>query len=131
MLERAGAATVKGSARRSKAAPEPESPEPSPKRPLLRRWGAAAAILLTAGLAVLFVANSIAVNELLSSITSVEAERDAARQENERLRAELLRLMSVERVTEQALGMGLIQPEAPPISLPMPGTNDDAEQGGR
>jgi len=40
--------------------------------------------------------------------------------ENERLRADLLRLMSVERVTSMASHqLGMVQPAQPPVSLPV------------
>jgi len=89
-------------------------------RPFLRRWTAAAMLLVAAGLAVLYISNAIAVNSLMTDITSIERERDAARNENERLRAELLRLMSVERVTSIASGkLGMVQPARPPVTLKM------------
>lgn len=90
-----------------------------PKRRAARRWLAAALVLATALLTVAFVANAIKVNELLAAITSVEAERNAVMQQNERLRAELLRLMSVEQVTARAAELGMVQPEVPPAGLPL------------
>lgn len=90
-----------------------------PKRRAARRWMAAALVLATALLTVAFVANAIKVNELLAAITSVEAERNAVMQQNERLRAELLRLMSVEQVTARAAELGMVQPEVPPAGLPL------------
>ncbi|MGE3799983.1 MAG: FtsL-like putative cell division protein [Candidatus Kapaibacterium sp.] len=86
-------------------------------RSFLHRWSAVGLILLASVLAVLFVANAIHVNDLLRNVTSVEAERDEVRRENERLRAELTRLMSVEQITERAAAIGMIQPERPPIGL--------------
>ncbi|MCE2503726.1 MAG: hypothetical protein J4G05_06680 [Chlorobi bacterium] len=88
-----------------------------PQRSFLSRWSAAGLILVAAALAVLFVANAIHVNELLRGVTSVEAERDAVKRENEGLRAELTRLMSVDQITERATGIGMIQPEKPPKAL--------------
>ena len=98
------------------------------KHPNVRRWMAAGLILGTALLTVAFVANAIKVNELLGAITSVEAERDAVGQQNERLRAELLRLMSVEQVTSRAVELGLVQPEVPPIALPLRNAASEIEQ---
>ncbi len=75
-------------------------------------------LLGAATLATLYIANAIAVNDLLGDITSLEHERDLAQTENEKLRAELLRMMSVERVT--TLGrdrLGLVQPAQPPQEL--------------
>ena len=91
--------------------------EEGTKRSFLHRWSAAGLILLASLLAVLFVANAIYVNELLSSVTSIEGERDEVRRENERLRGELTRLMSVEQITGRAAASGMIQPERPPIAL--------------
>lgn len=87
-------------------------------RPFIRRWLTAALLLMAALLVVLYVSNSIAINDLLERITSLERERDIVRGENERLRGELLRLMSVERVSSIATGrLGLIEPARPPIAL--------------
>lgn len=91
------------------------------RRSLLRRWTAAALILGTAVLAVLFVANAIKVNELLGSITSVEGEIESVRRNNEQLRAELLRLMSVEQITDRAEKLGMVHPDVPPAPLPVKG----------
>lgn len=86
-------------------------------------------LLGAATLATLYIANAIAVNDLLGDITSLEHERDLAQTENEKLRAELLRLMSVERVT--TLGrdrLGLVQPAQPPQELlPTPRAADEAQ----
>lgn len=68
---------------------------------------------------ILYVSNAIAVNDLLGRITSIEHERDGIRRENERLRAELLRLMSVRRVTSMATEqLGMVQPARPPVAMP-------------
>jgi cell division protein FtsL len=76
-------------------------------------------LLVAAALAVLYIANAIAVNDLLTDITSLERERDVVRAENERLRAELLRLMSVERISSVASEkLGMVQPAQPPVGLP-------------
>ena len=87
------------------------------RRSFFHRWSAAGLILLGSILAVLFVANAIHVNDLLRNVTSVEGERDEVKRENERLRAELTRLMSVEQISERAVAIGMIQPERPPIAL--------------
>ena len=92
-------------------------------RSILHRWSAAGLILLGAILAVLFVANAIYVNELLRGVTSVEAERDAIKRENEQLRAELTRLMSVEEITGRAEEIGMIQPQRPPTGLVLKNKN--------
>ena len=89
----------------------------TPGGSFLRRWSAAGLILLASVLAVLFVANAIYVNELLRGVTSLEAERDVIKRENEGLRAELTRLTSVEQITERAVKIGMIQPEKPPVGL--------------
>lgn len=86
-------------------------------KPFLRRWMAAGMLLAAALLATLYIANAIAVNSLLADITSLEGERDAVRRENEKLRSELLRLMSVDRVTASAGKFGLVLPPVPPQSL--------------
>jgi cell division protein FtsL len=79
-------------------------------------------LLVSAVLAVIYVSNAIAVNDLLSRITSLERERDGARGENDRLRSELLRLMSVERVSAVAAEkLGMTQPAHPPVPLSVPG----------
>jgi cell division protein FtsL len=89
-------------------------------------------LLLAAGLAVLYISNAIAVNSLMADITSIERECDAARNENERLRAELLRLMSVERVTSIASQkLGMVQPATPPVTLKVEGgavAEDNSQQ---
>lgn len=91
-------------------------------RPFIRRWITAGMLMTAALLAVLYVSNSIAINDLLEQITSLERERDLVRGENERLRGELLRLMSVERVSALASErLGLVQPARPPIALPAQG----------
>jgi cell division protein FtsL len=93
---------------------------PAGARRFIRRWITAGMLLVAAALAVVYVSNAIAVNKLLSEITSLERERDAVRGDNERLRAELLRLMSVERVTTLATEqLGMVQPARPPIALPL------------
>jgi hypothetical protein len=72
-------------------------------------------LLGSALLAVLYISNAIAVNDLLSDIASLEHDRDIARADNEKLRAEMLRLMSVERVTTLASSrLGMVQPAQPP-----------------
>lgn len=78
-------------------------------------------LLAAASLVVLYVANSIVVNDLLTDVTSLERERDLVRNDNEKLRADLLKLMSVERVTTLAAErLGMIQPTQPPIVLKSP-----------
>lgn len=105
-------------ARRSPKAPQMELPEPGVVRPFLRRWVTAAMLLAGAVLATLYISNAIAVNDLLASIASLEHDRDVARGENEKLRAELLKLMAVERVTSIASGqLGMVQPIQPPQSI--------------
>lgn len=87
----------------------------------VRRWFAAGTLLLASGLIVLYVANSIAINNLMADITSLERERDLTRNENEKLRADLLKLMAVERVSNLAQGkLGMMQPTAPPVLLQEP-----------
>jgi hypothetical protein len=97
-------------------------PEPSrgAVRPFLRRWLAASMLLGSALLAVLYISNAIAVNDLMSDIASLEHDRDIARADNEKLRAEMLRLMSVERVTSLASSrLGMVQPAQPPQMMGM------------
>lgn len=87
-------------------------------RPFIRRWLTAALLMLGAIVVILYVSNAIAVNDLLGKITSIEHERDGVRSENERLRAELLRLMSVRRVTSLASErLGMVQPARPPVAV--------------
>jgi hypothetical protein len=95
---------------------------PAGSRPA-RRWLTALMLFVAAALAVAYIANAIAVNNLVGSIASLEREREGVRSENERLRGELLRMMSVERVTALASGpLGLVSPQRPPIALsPNPG----------
>ena len=110
-----------GSAKSDQADTGSENGGGRSRRSLLRRWTAAALILGTAVLAVLFVANAIKVNELLGSITSVEGEIESVRRSNEQLRAELLRLMSVEQITDRAEELGMVHPDVPPAPLPVNG----------
>lgn len=87
----------------------------------VRRWFAAGILLLASGLIVLYVANSIAINNLMADITSLERERDLTRNANEKLRADLLKLMAVERVSNLAQeNLGMMQPTAPPVLLQEP-----------
>lgn len=124
-----GASSSKSATKSRGASPGPAAGEPGrPKRPAMRRWMAAGLILATALLTVVFVGNAIKVNELLAAITSVEAERNAIQQQNERLRAELLRLMSVEQVTARAVQLGMVQPEVPPVALPLKNAASETEQ---
>ena len=75
-------------------------------------------LFVAASLAVAYIANAIAVNDLVESIASLERERDAVRSDNESLRGQLVRMMSVERVTALAKQrIGLITPERPPYAL--------------
>jgi len=75
-------------------------------------------LLAGAVLATLYISNAIAVNDLMANIASLEHDRDLARGENEKLRAELLKLMAVERVTSIASGqLGMVQPIQPPQSI--------------
>jgi len=90
-------------------------------RSFLRRWLAAGTLLAAALLVVLYVANAIVVNDLLTDVTSLERECDMVRNENEKLRADLLKLMAVERVTTLASQrLGMVQPTQPPIALKRP-----------
>jgi hypothetical protein len=90
-------------------------------RSFLRRWLAAGTLLAAALLVVLYVANAIVVNDLLTDVTSLERECDMVRNENEKLRADLLKLMAVERVTTLASQrLGMVQPTQPPIALNRP-----------
>jgi hypothetical protein len=85
-------------------------------------------LLVSAALAVLYISNAIAVNDIMSQIASLEREGDIVRVENERLRADLLRLMSVERVTSMASHqLGMVQPAQPPVSLPVAGSGTASE----
>lgn len=75
-------------------------------------------LFVAAALAVAYISNAIAVNNLVDAIASLERERDAVRSDNERLRGELLRMMSVERVTAQATSrLGLVSPQQAPRAL--------------
>jgi hypothetical protein len=90
---------------------------PAARRPA-RRWLTALMLFVAASLAVAYIANAIAVNNLVSSIASLEREHDEVRSDNEQLRGELLRMMSVERVTALAEErVGLVSPQRPPIAL--------------
>jgi|GEM_PF-2324988 len=103
---------------RHRPAGETRPVEPGKVRPFLRRWLTAGMLLGAALLAVLYISNAIAVNDLMATISSLEHERDVVRRENEKLRAEMLRLMSVERVTSIAAGrLGMVQPARPPLAL--------------
>jgi len=94
-------------------------------------------LLGAALLATLYISNAIAVNDLLANIASLEHERDMARVDNEKLRAELLRLMSVERVTTLASSrLGMVQPAQPPQMMgaavgnrPQPAPRADSTRG--
>lgn len=86
-------------------------------RLFVRRWLAAAMMLVAALLALFFVANAIAVNELMENVTRLEAERNAERRQNEGLRSELTRLTSVDRIVEAAAAIGMVEPERPPRTI--------------
>jgi hypothetical protein len=87
-------------------------------------------LLAAAVLATLYISNAIAVNDLMVSIASLEHDRDAARANNEKVRAELLKLMAVERVTSIAAGrLGMVQPVQPPLAL-SPGTRAELPAAG-
>lgn len=76
-------------------------------------------LMLASLIAVLYIANAIAVNDLMVDITSLERERDVVLRENEQLRADLLRLMSVDRIAGIATrSLGLTMPLQPPRSIP-------------
>lgn len=100
---------------------EPALPLPAGKgkvRPFLRRWLTAGMLLGASLLAIFYISNAIAVNDLTATISSLEHEGDVVRRENEKLRAEMLRLMSVERVTSLAAErLGMVQPARPPLAL--------------
>lgn len=112
------------SRRRRKASPAAvadAAPATTKRALFVRRWFAAGALVLASGLIVLYVANSIAINNLMADITSLERERDLARNENEQLRADLLKLMAVERISNLAQQqLGMMQPAAPPVLLQEP-----------
>lgn len=79
-------------------------------------------LFVAATLAVAYISNAIAVNNLVDAIASLEREHDEVRSDNERLRGELLRMMSVERVAALAVErLGLVTPQRPPIALTRPG----------
>src|SRR5687767_15019462 len=108
--ERVRSARTNGSARVTKSVPSKAVGTAA------RRWLTAAMLFVAAALCVAYIANAIAVNNLVDAIASLERERDAVRSDNERLRGELLRMMSVERVTTQAgERLGLVVPP-PPIA---------------
>lgn len=119
---RVGSARSNGSARTTKSSPKSASRWSIGTA--ARRWLTAAMLFVAASLAVAYIANAIAVNNLVDAIGSLERERDAVRSDNERLRGELLRMMSVERVTAQASKqLGLISPQRPPVALGPLGTS--------
>ncbi len=75
-------------------------------------------LLGSALVVVLYVANAIVVGHLIGDVTSLERERDLVRNDNEKLRGELLKLMAVERVTNMAAQrLDMVQPLRPPIVL--------------
>ncbi|MEP7217698.1 MAG: FtsL-like putative cell division protein, partial [Bacteroidota bacterium] len=87
-------------------------------RPFFRRWMAAMLLMVASVLAVLYISNAIAVDDLLTDIASLEHDRDQARSDNEKLRAELLKLMAVDRITSLASArFGLTQPAEPPLMI--------------
>lgn len=105
------------SSRTSTSQPVVSKTRAAGRRPA-RRWLTAALLFVAASLAVAYIANAIAVNNLVESIASLERERDAVRSDNESLRGQLVRMMSVERVTALAKQrIGLISPERPPYAL--------------
>lgn len=76
-------------------------------------------LLASSAIAVLYIANAIAVNDLMVDIASLQEERDVVLRSNEQLRAELLRLMSVDRITGIATrNLGMTMPARPPQTIP-------------
>jgi cell division protein FtsB len=117
-------------ARRQSTATSVAVEPPATTRRPVRRWSTAALLLVAAILVAAYVANAIAVNSIVASIASLQKERDAVRADNERQRAELLRLTSVERITELAEHrLGLVQPTMPPIALSTVRPNANTENG--
>jgi cell division protein FtsL len=97
-------------------------------RPALRRWTAVAMLLVASTLAVLYVANAIAVNDLMVDITSLERERESVLRTNEALRAELNRLTSVDRITAIAAhDLHMVMPAQPPRVISLTGESSVAE----
>ncbi|MDB5034348.1 MAG: Cell division protein FtsL [Chlorobi bacterium] len=75
-------------------------------------------LMVASVLAVLYISNAIAVDDLLTDIASLEHDRDQARSDNEKLRAELLKLMAVDRITSLASArFGMTQPAQPPLMI--------------
>ncbi len=85
------------------------------KRFSLNRWGLLGLLVLSAALIVFFVSNVIAVNKLVDDIDARRGELEELERQNERLKAELVRLQSPDRVTAFAReNLGMIQaPQAP------------------
>ncbi len=89
-------------------------------------------LLASSVIAVLYIANAIAVNDLMVDITSLQRERDVVLRSNEQLRAEMLRLMSVDRITGIAHErLGMTMPARPPLSIPFDRNAESSEGTGQ
>ncbi len=98
----------------------PKSGGPAPStvsksRKLFNRWSLLGLLVLSSALIVFFVSNVIAVNKLVDEIDARRDELKQLERQNERLKAEWVRLESPDRITEFAQEhLGMIQaPQAP------------------
>lgn len=74
----------------------------------LNRWGIFGLLALAALIVIVYVNNTLAINRLVAEIDQLKKERDRSVHMNEKLRSEIIRLQSAERITtiaREKLGM--------------------------
>jgi hypothetical protein len=78
------------------------------KQLFLRRWTIVIVLGLMAGLAVLYISNTIVVDKAIKKINDLEKERNSIHAKNEQYRADVLRLTALDYigpVAQKKLGM--------------------------
>ncbi len=91
----------------------------SKKKTALNRWAVFGIIFFFAAMTIVYVDNSIKINSLLKDIHLLEKKVQAAKHENEILRAEINRLEAPQRIISIARDkLGMEKPSQPPKKLP-------------